>query len=51
MKVLRLHFLDVGAGGEGLFAASEQDASDLVIGFEIVYRGGDFSETRRTTAH
>ena len=40
----RLHFLDVGAGGEGLFAAGQQDASDPVVGFEIVDRGGDFAK-------
>ena len=31
-----LHLLDVGAGGEGLFAAGHQDASDLVVGLEVV---------------
>ena len=40
----RLHFLDVGARGESLFAAGQQDAADLVVGFEIVDRGGDFPE-------
>jgi len=29
MKVFRLHFLDVGAGSESLFAASQQNASDF----------------------
>src|SRR6184192_437205 len=32
----RLHFLDVGARGESLFAASQQDTSDSIVGFEIV---------------
>ena len=36
MKLFRLHLLDVGAGGERLFAAGEQDAADLVVGLEVV---------------
>ncbi len=40
----RLHLLDVGARGESLFAAGEQDASDTVVGLEIIDGGGDFSE-------
>src|SRR4051794_2713837 len=35
-EAFRLHLLDVGAGGECLFAAGEQDAADLVVGLEIV---------------
>ena len=39
-----LHLLDIGAGGERLFAAGQQDATDAVVGFEIVDRRGDFPE-------
>src|SRR6185436_1810310 len=31
-----LHLLDVGAGGECLFAAGDQDTADIVIGLEVV---------------
>ena len=44
MKPFRLHLLDVGAGGEGLFAAGEQDAADLVVGLEVVDGGGDLAK-------
>ena len=44
MKVFRLHLLDVGAGRKRLFAAGQQDASDPVVGLEIVDGGGDFLE-------
>ena len=40
----RLHLLDVGARGEGLFAAGEKDAADRVVRLEVVDRGGNFLE-------
>ena len=40
----RLHLLDVGAGGKGLFAAGEQDAADLVVGLEVIDGGGDLAK-------
>src|SRR5436305_11233497 len=41
---LRLHLLDVGAGSKGLFAAGQENASDLVVGFEILDRCGDLAK-------
>ena len=40
----RLHLLDVGAGGKGLFAAGQQDAADVVVGLEIVDGRRDFAK-------
>ena len=39
-----LHLLDVGAGGKRLLAAGHDDAADLVVGLEVVDRGGDLAE-------
>src|SRR5205807_196760 len=41
---LRLHLLDIGARGKGLFAAGQENASDLVVGFEILERCGDLAK-------
>ncbi|MGY4320178.1 hypothetical protein ACVWW1_009505 [Bradyrhizobium sp. JR3.5] len=43
-EALRLHFLDIGTRREGLLAAGDQDAADLVVGLEIVHRRGDLAE-------
>ena len=43
-EALRLHLLDVGAGGKGLLAAGHDDAADLVVGLEIVDRGRDLAK-------
>ena len=43
-EALRLHLLDVGAGGKGLFAAGHDDAADRVVRLEVVDGGGDLAE-------
>src|SRR6266700_2378504 len=43
-EAFRLHFLDVGARREGLFAAGHQNATDLLVGLEIVDRRRDFAK-------
>ncbi|MGY3239343.1 hypothetical protein ACVMAJ_006233 [Bradyrhizobium sp. USDA 4448] len=43
-EALRLHLLDVGTGGKGLFAAGHDDAADRVIGFEIVDGRGNLAK-------
>ncbi len=43
-EALRLHFLDVGAGGKRLFIACNEDAADGGVILEIVDRGRDFAK-------
>ena len=41
------HLLDVGAGGEGLLRAGQDDAADAVIGLEGVERGDQLGDELR----
>ncbi|MHC2841077.1 hypothetical protein ACVINU_004011 [Bradyrhizobium diazoefficiens] len=43
-EALRLHLLDVGAGGKGLLAAGHDDAADGIIALEIVDGGRNLAE-------
>ena len=41
---LGLHLLDVGAGGEGLLRAGDDDAADVRIGLERIERRVDLAD-------
>ena len=41
---LWLHLLDVGAGGESLFAAGDQNASDFIVGLEVIDGGRNLAK-------
>ena len=41
------HFLDVGAGGEGLVAAGEDDGADLPVALQIVEGRAEIGDQRR----
>src|SRR5262249_39661727 len=45
-KSLADHFLDVGAGGEGLVGAGDDDAADGVVHFELVDRLSEVAHQR-----